>query len=392
MEGNGRMEQLSVIIPVYNNKRYFAKCIDSVRNQEYQDIEIILVDDGSTDGSGGLCDEYQKADHRIQVIHKENEGCMSARRDGLRRSKGRYIGFVDSDDWIASDMYKKLMSAAGEKNCDIVSMSYTAVFDEQKEIRADDDTLFGHYERGKNLDIFLSNMMYDAKRMKRGAQPSLCTKIIKRELLIKVFDKTDQRITMGEDAAIFYPCCLEMKNICIMKDYRYFYRVHDRSMCRNRNPNIFNEYYSFYQYMQNCFLKYGNQYGLSEQLRQYVWTFLEEGVNQVFHIKVRRTYLFPYTAIERGSDIILYGAGAVGLSYYAQISDNHYCNIVIWADKRNNSEKIVHPHQIEKVSNMKILIAIKKKETADEIIDELTSSGIRKERLVWICPQEIPVI
>lgn len=356
------MRQLSVIIPVYNNMKYLAQCIDSVINQTYQDIEIILVDDGSTDGSGRLCDEYQKADDRIQVIHKANEGCMKARWHGLRKSKGKYIGFVDSDDWIDPCMYKVLMSVAQEKDCDIVSMGYTVVFDNQKEMKADDTTLFGYYERGKNLDLFLASMMYDARTMERGAQPSLCTKIIKRELLVRAFDGADQNISMGEDAAIFYPCCLEMNNIYIMREYKYFYRVHNASMCRSMNIDIFSEFYSFYQYMQTRFSEYEDRYGLLEQLRKYVWTFLEQGLSQVFHITPKKVYIFPYAMVEQGSNIILYGAGAVGQSYYDQITDNHYCNIVIWADKKNyDGKRILHPDQIADMGNTKILIAVKKK-------------------------------
>lgn len=387
------MRRLSVIIPVYNNKKYLQQCIDSVINQEYQNIEIILVDDGSTDGSGEICDEYQKADGRIQVIHKENEGCMNARWHGLKISSGKYVGFVDSDDWIALDMYRMLMSRAQEKDCDIVSMGYMVVFGEREEMKADDSTLFGYYERGKNLDLFLDNMMYDAEKMERGAQPSLCTKIIKRELLMKVFEEADQSITMGEDAAIFYPCCLAMKNIYIMREYKYFYRIHNGSMCRSADTGVFRECYSFYQYMQRCFSKHGDQYGLSEQLRHYVWMLLEMGINQVFHIAMKRVYIFPYTAVEYGSDLILYGAGAVGQSYYDQIMDNHYCNIVIWVDKKNyDGKRIRHPNEIAGMGNIKVLIAVKKKEVADEIMGELTETGISKERLIWFCPQEMPVI
>lgn len=386
------MRQLSVIIPVYNNMKYLAQCIDSVINQDYQDMEIILVDDGATDGSGKMCDDYQRRDNRIQVIHKKNEGCMRARWYGLKKSKGKYIGFVDSDDWIDPCMYQVLMSAAQERDCDLVSMGYTVVFGDREEMRVDDATLFGYYEKGKNLNLFLTNMMYDAEKMIRGAQPSLCTKIIKREFLIEAFDGADQKITMGEDAAIFYPCCLKAKKIYIMKEYRYFYRVHATSMCRSMNIDTFGEFYSFYQYLQKCFLKYEGRYGLSDQLKQYVWTLLEQGIDQVFHIKVKRVYLFPYTAIEQGSNIILYGAGAVGQSYYDQIRDNHYCNIVFWADKKGDGEKIMHPDQITRASHIRILLAVRKKEMADEIMEELVTSGIRKERLIWVYPQEMPVI
>lgn len=385
-------EELSIIVPVYNNRKYLKKCIDSIVKQVYRNIEIILVDDGSTDGSAEICNEYRKTDARIRVIHQENTGCMQARWRGLQNSTGEYIGFVDSDDWIDSYMYQELMSVAKNKECDIVSMGYTTVSEESR-IEIDDATLFGYYERGVNLDIFFSNMIHDSKEGKRGAQPSLCTKVIKRKLLLRVFERKKENFTMGEDAAIFYPCCLEMKNIYIMKAYKYFYRIHSESMCRNMTINTFGDLCSFYQYMKKYFLKYDDQYCFLEQLKNYIWILLEQGLQQVFQIQVRKVYIFPYTTVEKNSDIILYGAGEVGKSYYWQIMNNHYCNIVAWVDKHNSDgKKIVQPGQIVNLCSMKILIAIKKKAIVDEIERELISIGIDKERVLWVNPQEIPLV
>lgn len=114
------MENLiSVIVPVYNVENYVSKCIDSILRQTYKNLEIILVDDGSTDRSGAICDEYALKDNRIRVIHKENEGLSGARNTGLALARGRYIGFADSDDWLAEDMYGSLFRALTETNADI---------------------------------------------------------------------------------------------------------------------------------------------------------------------------------------------------------------------------------------------------------------------------------
>ena len=101
-------DSISIIVPVYNVEKYLEKCIDSILNQSYQNLEIILIDDGSTDNSGSICDEYKKKDQRVQVIHQKNQGQSSARNAGLNIAKGSYIGFVDSDDWIEQNMYEKL--------------------------------------------------------------------------------------------------------------------------------------------------------------------------------------------------------------------------------------------------------------------------------------------
>ena len=100
-------EKISVIVPIYNVKEYLDKCISSICNQTYKNLEIILVDDGSTDGSATICDAFAKKDDRIVVIHKENGGLTSTRKAGVNIATGKYIGFVDGDDWIDEDMYEE---------------------------------------------------------------------------------------------------------------------------------------------------------------------------------------------------------------------------------------------------------------------------------------------
>ena len=99
---------ISVIVPVYNVMNYLPRCVDSIRNQTYQNLEILLVDDGSTDGTGELCNRLGAADSRIRVFHKENGGSSSARNVGIAQASGEYLGFVDSDDFIDDTMYEQL--------------------------------------------------------------------------------------------------------------------------------------------------------------------------------------------------------------------------------------------------------------------------------------------
>lgn len=110
---------ISIVVPIYNVEKYIPECVDSIIAQTYENIEIILVNDGSTDNSGSVCEEYAKKDARIKVIHKKNGGLSDARNAGIKIAKGEYIGFVDSDDWIETDMYEKLIKACLENNADI---------------------------------------------------------------------------------------------------------------------------------------------------------------------------------------------------------------------------------------------------------------------------------
>lgn len=121
------MNKISVIVPVYNVKDYIKDCIDSIVSQTYKNIEIILVDDGSTDGSGSICDEYALSDERVKVIHKKNGGLSSARNEGLKNVTGDYIGFVDSDDILSINMYFELFENMKKYNAEIAicNMCYT---------------------------------------------------------------------------------------------------------------------------------------------------------------------------------------------------------------------------------------------------------------------------
>ncbi len=121
---NHRENLISVIIPVYNVERYIRRCLDSVLAQEGVSLEVILVDDGSTDSSGAICEEYAKKDGRIRVLHQKNGGLSSARNAGLAVAGGEYVGFVDSDDWIAKDMYAYLLRLIQTFHADVSVCDY----------------------------------------------------------------------------------------------------------------------------------------------------------------------------------------------------------------------------------------------------------------------------
>lgn len=128
---------VSIIIPVYNAEKYLARCVDSVLGQEYTDFELLLIDDGSRDGSGAMCDAYAAADSRVRVFHKENAGVSAARNQALSEARGSYIQFLDSDDWMTPDSTKLLMRAAEEGDCDLVIADFYRVVGERVSRKGD---------------------------------------------------------------------------------------------------------------------------------------------------------------------------------------------------------------------------------------------------------------
>jgi len=125
---------ITVIVPIYNVEAYLRRCVDSIINQTHQNLEIILVNDGSPDGCGVICDEYAAQDERVRVIHKENGGVGTARNAGLEAASGDWIGFVDPDDWIALDMYAKLLAAAVSDDTSIAACGYTRNYLDDKKV------------------------------------------------------------------------------------------------------------------------------------------------------------------------------------------------------------------------------------------------------------------
>lgn len=173
--GNTRMPLLSVIVPVYNIMEYLPRCVQSLRCQTYRNLEILLVDDGSTDGTAQLCDRLAAEDNRIRVLHKANGGTSSARNAGIEKAQGEFLGFVDSDDYVEPDMYMRLYQAAAERAGWLVQVGRDEI-DEQGgqlpgicEIPETEQTL--------SAEEFLRELL-----MHRG-DCSFCTKLVPRELL-----------------------------------------------------------------------------------------------------------------------------------------------------------------------------------------------------------------
>ena len=152
------MIKVSVIVPIYKVEKYLSECVDSIRNQTLDDIEIILVDDGSPDNCPQICDEYKKIDSRIKVVHKKNGGLSSARNAGMKVATGQYIGFVDSDDYIEVDMYEKMYNTAKKYDVDFVMCDYYKSYgSDKKEVSLEIDE--GMYNKEKIKDIIYPQLI-----------------------------------------------------------------------------------------------------------------------------------------------------------------------------------------------------------------------------------------
>ena len=235
------MIKVSVIVPIYNAEKYLKECLDSIVNQTLKDIEIILIDDGSTDGSAEICKTYL-SDSRVSYYYKENEGLAAARDDGMLRATGEYIGFVDSDDWLEADMYEKMYLAAKSNDSDVAFCNC---------IQNDNDYYFkpefstGAYDREGILNVILPRTLayIDEKGTKRAVRWCNWLRIYKNDTLKKNNIRFDRRFRRSQDLQLTYEATLAAQNYYYLgDDYLYHNRVVGDSLSRGYTKNMWNLY------------------------------------------------------------------------------------------------------------------------------------------------------
>ena len=220
---------ISVIVPVYKVENYLRQCLDSLAAQTLDDIEIIIVDDGSPDGCPEICDEYAAKDARMKVVHKQNGGLLSARKAGVAASSGDYIGFVAGDDWVEPETFMNMHNAIIKYSPDMVLSDFLCDYGDCIE---PSDQCFeeGFYDRARLESEIFPKMLFDGRFYRFGVNPNCWSKLVKRELIEKNLSPVDERIRMGEDAAFIYPCMLDSQSITCVKTPTYHYRITEQSM------------------------------------------------------------------------------------------------------------------------------------------------------------------
>ncbi|BES66421.1 hypothetical protein SANA_28600 [Gottschalkiaceae bacterium SANA] len=199
--------KISVIVPVYNVEQYLEKCIESILAQTIKDLEVILVDDGSRDRSGMICDTYQALDERIIVIHQNNQGLSCARNRGLEIAKGEFVGFVDSDDWVDEDMYQTLLVEFEQAGIDIVQCGIKSIYhDRIEKVRNESSRVLSNEEA---LYMHMQNKQYS---------PSVWNKLFRHEVI------TDIRFQAGkihEDYYFQYRALLKTDQVVLLETCKY---------------------------------------------------------------------------------------------------------------------------------------------------------------------------
>ncbi len=214
---------ISIIIPVYNVEKFLCRCLDSVINQTYRNLEIILIDDGSTDESGKICDEYVLKDSRIRVLHQDNKGVSAARNLGIRMSNGQYMAFIDGDDWIEKDMFSFLLGLLEGNKADMAGCGYYLNNDADPDLDPESKPQILKREEAIRMSLELKDFCFDC---------SVFNKIFSSEIFKANGICFDEAVAIGEDMLFLCRCIMDSEKIVYSQIPKYHVVANENSATR----------------------------------------------------------------------------------------------------------------------------------------------------------------
>ena len=351
--------QVSIIIPVYNVEKYIEECVYSILEEREIDVEVVIVNDGSADGTLKIIQNLSSNDSRVKVISQENKGVTCARVTGLKNCSGDYVGFIDGDDYIKKGMLSYLYNLANKDSLDII-------LNQQfwRKSGNDESVMGGRLKEGiyikddETLDYVLNNLWNHKTGV--GIQPNLACNLYKKELAQEIMYNMPSEVRFAEDEMFLFALITIATRVGIVNKPLYVYRLREGSVCNSSNKFFLRDINYKYLYLSEVFSNNKNADVLKRQLDSKTihqicsFRFLKKGASE-FH-------MFPYEKIPAGSNMIIYGAGQVGKSYYKQMCVNKYCNVVAWCDERYmdiKNDKVSNPDILkEKDKYEYVLVAV----------------------------------
>lgn len=369
--------KLSIIVPIYNVERYLKKCLNSLVRQTYKNIEIILIDDGSTDYSGRICDEYAKTDQRIIVKHKANGGLISARKEGIMLATGEYVTYVDSDDWIEINAYKELIKLLQVYHPDVLTYNFIKEYQDYSVERK--ETLSrGLYSREQFL-CEAGKCIDNAPFFCSSIHVTVWSKIFKADLIKKYQMNINEDIQIGEDMAVVFPIILNMNNIYITQQSFYHYRARRDSINWVRTDHEYSRYLKLISSLKNAWKNWGKGNQIDNRYLIYIYYYyLILCAPEQFLIKESKFILFPQ--IKKEDNIIIYGKGVFANRIKNCIESINFCNIIGYYDKVDASQiKYLSENAYEYV-----IIAITDHAAIESSLLLLEGMGINRTKILYV--------
>lgn len=369
---------VSIIVTAYNVVDYIKECITSLLNQTYKNIEVIIVDDGSIDGTGLICDSFR--DDKIRVVHKSNGGLVAARKSGLTVAMGAYVGFVDGDDYVAPDFVKNLLTTIVKSNVDFVHANFCEV--KGNDISTCEGGFNGEYEFSDSDSrvSFLKEYVFSSDSSK-WITSSIWSKLYKKELIKNCYEQVPNNQSYGEDLVCLIYCLMRCSSLAVIERNDYRYRIRETSMSHLSNRSLFYKELELCNTIENLDIVDGN-----EKLKECIYDFVRNKIKMIWNKTA--TYYYPDEEKLRNKNVVIYGAGRVGKDYFCHLKG--ICRLIYIVDKDyDNKEGEVY--SIDKLSELiydYILIAIEKKEIANEVKKQLHQRNVCDEKVIWVLPEK----
>jgi glycosyltransferase involved in cell wall biosynthesis len=281
----------SVILPVYNSEEYLHECLESILKQSYSKFEIIVINDGSTDSSGEICNEFAKKDERIKVIHQVNMGQTFARGVGMEVSQGEYIVFADSDDWLESNELSVLYKNIKKFAADIIFFdfySHTSKGAIVKNVNSINKITL----KKEGVNTIARNLLFDQQLPFGNVSifPSLWSKAFKRDLLLANYNKINKELSVGEDLVLLASCLSQAKTIAYCDQALYNYRLLPNSVYHRYNPKAVANINLLYKNLTDI-LQESEFFDYQNNLRCYffreVWNIARRIINSASYAKLK---------------------------------------------------------------------------------------------------------
>lgn len=379
---------ISVVITIFNKEEYLVKAIESIQNQTLKDIEIICVNDGSTDSSGVIIEQLAKNDNRIKVIHTENRGQVAATKLGINVASAKYIGFVDADDWVEENMYEILYYEMKNNKLDFISSGVIRENETYDYDRAEE----GIYQSNKELKGLFKNFLYTESSFVQKVFGNMPSKLFVRDTLLESSQNINNSINFREDDCFTYSYMMRCKRIKILHRAFYHYTYNEQSVSNKADDMFFLRVNYFYMFLKKEFsmFEYGKE--VLPQLDCYFARTLVLGIRYKAGLSLEGYVSVEYPFIFK-KRVAVYGAGEYGKKFIHKLIADEQRELVCvfdrdWSNKKNEINlinlSVDSPDNVLKYEFDVIAIAILDKRIGAQVKKLLINLGVTDEKIVFV--------
>lgn len=381
---------ISVIIPAYNSERYLGRCLDSLIGQTYRNLEIIVVNDGSTDATPQIAEKYAQRDCRIKVIHQENQGLVAARKAGLTIASGEYVSAVDSDDWVAANRYEVVYEEGIKCDADVISTDVCNVYDAERIVPVKIALEKRIYHKQEIINDVLMKMVDENHFYMAAMNLNNWNLVVKSEIAYKRQLEVDNRISAREGMIYVVGCLLDAEKLAIINGGDYFYVKRSDSLDHKYDPA--NEYKlqiahaALRNYINEMPEACKEQYSREIDLFEY-YSYLISDYDYL--CQETDETVFPFS-VRKERNIVVYGAGTLGSNIVRNMKMSGR-NPILWCDKSyekyaQEDKTIRPPKEILSIHERvdAVLICILNYQVAERAKAELIEMGVESSKIFLI--------